>query len=476
MSGSNATTATNSKPDTSPNGGTLASTGRSLGVPPLGAERPVAWPKRSVKTLANGLHVVLAEVHTFPKITAQLFFRSGNSLVARTTPGLADMTAAVVRTGTASRPSRRIEEDLRRMGGDLGTNAGADSSAISIAGLSEFSTGLLEVVADLARNASFPAEEFERERRQKIEGLRIERTTPGFLANERFRQVLFGEHPYAVISPTEEQVAAYQREQLETFYRQNYSPANALLIVVGDFASEAMFAQIEKTFGEWKSAAPEHPKSPAPPRNTGRKVHLVHLPGSVQTQLIVGNLAITRRDPDWMRLVIANSIYGGAFHSRLVMNIREQKGYTYSPRSGIQSMRQQGFFNIHAAVRNDVAAASLTEMFYEMDRMRSLPVSSEELESARSYLTGVFSLGVATQDGVLGQLSTIYLDRLPEDHLETYRQRIHALTADDIIHAARKYFDSANAQIIVVGDRAQIGEQAALFGELTEYDAHGNKR
>jgi zinc protease len=478
MSGSNVAATVDPKPGTTTNGGAVNSgpAGRSSAVPALGAERPVAWPKRSVKTLSNGMQVVLAEVHTFPKISAQLFFRSGNALVARTTPGLADMTATVVRTGTASRPSRRIEEDLRRMGGDLGTNAGADSSAISIAGLSEFSSGLLELVADLARNASFPAEEFERERRQKIEGLRIERTTPGFLANERFRKVIFGEHPYAVISPTEEQVASYEREQLENFYRQNYSPSNALLIVVGDFASDAMFAQIEKIFGEWKSSAPEHPKSPAPPRNTGRKVHLVHLPGSVQTQLVVGNLGITRRDPDWMRLVIANSIYGGAFHSRLVMNIREQKGYTYSPRSGIQSMRQQGFFSVHAAVRNDVAAASLTEIFYEMDRMRSLPVSSEELESARSYLTGVFSLGVATQDGVLGQLPTIYLDRLPEDHLETYRQRIHALTADDIILAARKYFDSANAQIVVVGDRNQIGEQAALFGELTEYDAHGNKQ
>jgi predicted Zn-dependent peptidase len=473
MSGSNATTTVKPQTGTSTNAGAA---NRSTAVPALGAERPVAWPKRSVKTLANGLQVVLAEVHTFPKITAQLFFRSGNSLVAHTTPGLADMTATVVRTGTTSRPSRQIEEDLRRMGGDLGTSAGADSSAISIAGLAEFSEGLLELVADLARNASFPAEEFERERRQKIEGLRIERTTPGFLANERFRSVIFGAHPYAVISPTVEQAASYNVDQLKAFYAQNYSPANALLIVVGDFSSEAMFAQIEKIFGGWKSPAPEHPKSAAPPSNTGRKVHFVHLPGSVQTQLVVGNLAITRRDPDWMRLVIANSIYGGAFHSRLVMNIREQKGYTYSPRSGIQSMRQQGFFNIHAAVRNDVAAASLTEIFYEMDRMRSLPVSDEELESARAYLTGVFSLGVATQDGVLGQLSTIYLDRLPEDHLETYRARIHALTADDILVAARKYFDSANAQIVVVGDRAQIGEQAALFGEVTEYDAHGVKR
>src|SRR6202789_1968578 len=222
-----------------------------------------------------------------------------------------------------------------------------------------------------------------------------------------------------------------------------------------------MREQVEKIFSGWKSPAPAEQKWPAPPRHSGRHVHLVHLPGSVQTQILVGNLAITRRDPDWYRMVLANSIYGGAFHSRLVMNIREQKGYTYRPRSGIQSMRQQGFFNVHAAVRNDVAAASLTEIFYEMDRMRSLPVSDEELESARSYLTGVFSLGVATQDGVLGQLSTIYLDRLPEDHLETYRARIHALTAADIILATRKYFDSANSQIVVVGDKAQIGEQAA---------------
>jgi zinc protease len=236
-----------------------------------------------------------------------------------------------------------------------------------------------------------------------------------------------------------------------------------------------MFAQIEKVFGSWTAPQPEALISAAPPRNLGRRVHLVHLPGSVQTQVLLGNLAITRRDPDWFRLVLANSIYGGAFHSRLVINIREQKGYTYSPRSGLQSLRQHGYFSVHAAVRNEVAAATLTEMFYEMDRMRSLPVTVEELKSARSYLTGVFSLGVATQDGLLGQLSTIYLDHLPEDHLETYRQKVHALTADDILVAARRHFDSANAQIVLVGDRAQIAEQAALFGEVTEYDSQGNR-
>ncbi|HTS11501.1 MAG TPA: pitrilysin family protein [Candidatus Limnocylindrales bacterium] len=444
-------------------------------APALTAERPVAWPKRTVRTLANGLQVVLAESRAFPKISAQLFFRSGNAVVAHSAPGLAEITASVVRTGTAARTSRQIEEDLRRMGADLGAQAGADTSAISASGLAEFSSGLLELIADLARNASFPENEFERERRQKLEELKIERTTPGFLANERFRRVLFGEHPYAIIAPTESQVAAYRREQLLDFYRRHYVPADALFIVVGDFATDAMLAEIEKSFGSWSVPKPGVAPSPAPPKAVGRRVRLVHLPGTVQTQVLLGNLAITRHDPDWYRVAVANSIFGGAFHSRLVANIREQKGYTYSPGSGVNALRQHGYFTVRAAVRNEVVAATLTEMFYEMDRMRSLPVTAEELESARNYLAGVFSLGVATQSGLLGQLSTVYLERLPEDYLETYRERIRALTAEDVLLAARRHFDSANAQIVIVGDREQVGEQAALFGEVETFDAQGNR-
>lgn len=446
---------------------------RMTKAPALGPERPVAWPKRTVRTLPNGMQVVLAENRTFPKMAAQLFFRRGNAMVAKSNPGLAGMAATVVRTGTASRNSRQIEEDLRRMGADLGTHAGADTSAISVAGLAEFSQELLELVADLAQNASFPEDEFERERRQRFEELRVERTTPGFLAGERFRRVLFGEHPYAIVAPSEAQVADYQREQLEEFYRQNYVPADALLVVVGDFAADAMLEQVQRIFGGWKAALAPVPGFPEPPRHSGRKVHLVHLPGSVQTQIVLGNLGITRRDADWYRMVLANAIYGGAFHSRLVMNIREQKGYTYSPRSGNNALREYGYFSVNAAVRNDVVAATLTEIFYEMDRMRSLPVSADELDSARNYLTGVFSLGVATQDGVLGQLSTVYLERLSEDYLETYRSRIHELTAADVIAAARRHFDSKDSEIVVVGDRNQIREQAALFGDVTEYTAQG---
>jgi len=211
------------------------SSARVTSAPSLGPEHRVAWPERSARILPNGLEVVLAESHTFPKIEAELFFRSGNAATALQSPGLAEMTASVVRTGTLHRARRTIEEDLRSMGANLGTTAGADTSAISISGLTEFAKGLLEMVSELAREASFPDDEFERIRRQKIEELRIERTTPGFLASERLRRTLFGAHPYAIIAPTEAQVESYRRENLEAYYRQHYTPANALLIVVGDF-------------------------------------------------------------------------------------------------------------------------------------------------------------------------------------------------------------------------------------------------
>ena len=442
-------------------------------VPSLGPERPVVWPARTRRKLANGLEVVLVESHTIPKFTGELYFRSGNAVAAASakSPGLAEITATVVRTGTEKRSSRQIEEDLRRIGADVGTSAGADTSAIGFNGLTEFSGDLLKLVAELAQKASFPADEFERERRQMIEGLRIARTTPSFLASERMRRVLFGAHPYAIIAPTETQVKEYRLGQLVEFYRTHYTPGNALLIAVGDFAAPQMMEQMERIFGSWKPATVPVVPDTTLPELHGRRVHLVHLPESVQTQVVVANHAITRKHPDWLRLALANSIYGGAFNSRLIMNIREQKGYTYSPRSGVHALRQHGYFSVNAAVRNDVVAASLTEIFYEIDRMRSLAVAEDELSDARTYMSGVFSLGLATQDGLASQLSTVYLNELPESELETYRQRVRALSAADVLVAAREYFDSANAQIIVVGDRGQIGDQAGLFGEVTEYSA-----
>ena len=445
----------------------------AIGVPALAAERAVTWPKRMKVRLSNGLEVILAEAHSIPKFHGELFFRSGNAAVADRAPGLAEMTATVVRTGTAKRASRKIEEDLRRIGADLSSGAGADTSAISFSGLSEFAEPLLGLVNELAREASFPEGEFERERRQKLEEVKMERTQPGFLASERLRKVLFGAHPYGQVSPSEAQVAAYKREELEAVYRKYYTAANGILLLVGDFDSNAMLNSADKVFSKWTGKKPYSNPVAAPASPRGRRVYLVHVPGAVQTQILAGCHAITRKHPDWVKLGLTNSLYGGAFNSRLVMNIREDKGYTYSPRSGVTALRQHGYFSVSAAVRNDVVAASLTEIFYEMDKLRSVPVPGPELADAQNYLSGIFSMGLATQDGLLSQLSTVALNELPDDYLETYRQKVRALTPDDLLSTARKYLDSANMQIAVVGDRAQIQSQAALFGELEVYDAQG---
>jgi zinc protease len=446
---------------------------KAIGVPQLSAERAVTWPKQTKTKLSNGLEIVMAPVHSIPKFHGELLFRSGNAAALERGPALADMTATVVRTGTAKRASRQIEEDLRSIGADLSSSAGQDTSAIAFAGLSEFSEQLLGMVNDLAREASFPEPEFERERRQKLEEVKLERTSPGFLASERLRKVLFGAHPYGQVSASEKQVAAYTREDLVSVYRNSYTPENALLLMVGDFEPQAMVKTVEKVFGNWAGKKPPTKVGATPPNPRGRRVYLVHVPGAVQTQILVGCHAINRQNPDWLRLGLTNSLYGGAFNSRLVMNIREDKGYTYSPRSSVHPLRQYGYFSVSAAVRNEVVGASLTEIFYEMDKLRSLPVPDAELADAQNYLTGVFSLGLATQEGLLGQLATVALNELPDDYLETYREKIRALTPQDLLTTARKYLDSANIQIVVVGDRTQIESQAALFGDLEIFDAQG---
>jgi len=445
-------------------------------VPDLAPEREVRWPQRAKFQLANGLSVILVESHTVPKFHGELFFRSGNAAAANRGIALAEMTATMLRTGTTHSTSRQIEERLRGLGADLSVNAGQDTSAISFAGLSDHAEPLLQLVNELAREASFPASEFERERRQKLEEVKLERTQPGFLASERLRKVLFGNHPYALVSPTEQQVSAYTLEQLQLLYRDFYTPENAILLLVGDFDSPAMQGAIEKVFHSWSGKKPDAPQSAPPAAPRGRHVYLVDVPGAVQAQILCGVHAINRKHPDWIKLGLTNSLYGGAFNSRLVMNIREDKGYTYSPRSGVNPLRQHGYFSVSAAVRNDVVAASLTEIFYEIDKLRSLPVPDAELLDAQNYLTGVFSMGLATQSGLLSQISTLALNELPDDYLETYRQKVRALTPPDILSAARTYLDSSNMQIVAVGDRKQIESQAALFGDFEIYDAKGNRQ
>ena len=350
--------------------------------------------------------IVLAEAHSIPKFHGQLSFRSGNAAASSRALGLAEMTATVLRTGTTKRASRQIEEDLRRIGADLSTSAGQDNSAIAFAGLSELAEPLLALVNELAREAAFPEAEFERERRQKLEEVKLQRTQPGFLAGERLRKILFGSHPYADISPANSKSLRISAKRccrliaISTRRKTRCCSWSAISIL------PPCSRPLRKSSATGPERSPQPLITPLPPSRAAATFISSTFLARCNRKVLLGCHAITRKNPDWIRLGLTNSLYGGAFNSRLVMNIREDKGYTYSPRSGVNPLRQHGYFSVSAAVRNDVVAASLTEMFYEMDKLRSVPVPEPELADARNYLSGVFSMGLATQDGLLSQLGT----------------------------------------------------------------------
>jgi len=443
--------------------------------PPPGAARPLNLPKITEKKLSNGLTVVLAPLANVPKVTTILTFRAAGTAADREKhPGIAQIAAAVANEGTETRTSKQIKEELRSIGGTLSLGSDADSTLISAAALSEFSTRMLALLSDVAQHASFPENELKLAKENTIQQIRAGRADPGFLSNERFQKAVFGNHPYSFVVPDEKSIAALTREDLRTFATQYYIPNNAHLIVVGDIDPDKTFAEVEKAFGSWKSGTPPPDDNPAVPSREKRQIYFVNRPGSIQSAILVGNVSIPRKDKDYFALRTANSIYAGSFYSRLTQNIREAKGYTYSPFSSSNTQAKTGSFVAGASVRNEVTGPTLLEIFYELDRMRVLPVTDEELKSAKEYSNGNFSIELASQAGLAGRINTIYTYDLSKDFITDFRPKIEALTPADIEKAAAKYFDTYRAAIVIVGDWEKVKDQVTPFGDVTIYDAEGN--
>lgn len=442
-------------------------------IPPLGAERPLRIAPRLVRRLANGLTVVLAESRELPLVRFEFLLRRGEAVVAAAQPWLAELTVALLRAGTERRSRRAIDQELRRLGASLATQADADSSSLTLRGLSEATEALLVLLVELIRCPTFPPEEFERERRQALEELRLQRATPSFVAVERLRRMLFAPHPYGVVAPSEEQLLSYRPEQVAEFHRGAYRPAASVLVGVGSFEAERVAARVEELLGDWQGEPIAEPAQPPERPPSKRVVQVVHRAGAVQTHLVGGQRTVPRRHPDWIPLSVANALFGGAFHSRLVMNLREQKGYTYNAHSQLQAFRHSGYFSVHASVRNEVVKAAVQEILSELERMQAAAPEPAELEQAQNYLAGVFSLSLATTRGLLGRLAQVYLHELPEDELETYRARVRAVRAAEIAAVARRWFDAARLPLVLVGDATHIAHQVEPFGEVTVWDTQG---
>src|SRR3954452_16021796 len=387
--------------------------------PPPGAARPLNLPKITEKKLANGLTVVLAPLPNVPKVSAMLTFRSATTATDRDAhPGIAQIAAGVANEGTDTRSSKQIKEELRSIGGSLGLGSDADSPTMTSTSLSEFSTRLFDLMSDVAQHPSFPETEVKLAQENTIQQIRAGRADPGFLVNERFQKAVFGNHPYSFVVPDEKSINALTRNDLRAFVTKYYIPNAAHLVVVGDINVDKTFAEIEKAFGGWKSGTVPPDETPPVPKRDKRQIYFVNRPGSIQSAIYIGNVSIPRKDKDYFAIRTADTIYGGSFYSRLTRNIRESKGYTYSPFSSSNTRLKTGSFLAGAFVRNEVTGPTLLEILYELDRMRVLPVTDEELSAAKEYSNGNFSVELASQLGLAGRINTIYTYNLSKTFID----------------------------------------------------------
>jgi zinc protease len=416
--------------------------------------------------LSNGLGIELVEDARFPLVTVRLVFLEGGSKVdPAEQPGLASAVGALLKEGTRTRSSRQIAEQLAEIGGTLRIGADRDALTVSANALAEHAGRLLELVADVARNAAFPPDEIKLYQQNEKQRLAARRATAEFHAGERFSALVFGDHPYGRLSPTPEVIDRLDGPALARFRDTYLVPNNAVVIVLGRLPPrDALRKEIERRFGDWRQKAlPPRPavKPPAPKR----RIALVDRPGSVQADVRLGQVAVTRADPDHFPLLVGNAILGTGTSSRLFMDIREAKGYAYQANSMLMRYRESGYFTVVTQVRNEVVTPALEAVLAQLDRMAKEPVTAEELSSQKNFLAGTFVMGLESQNSLADQLALVKAMGLPNQYLETYTTRVRSVEPDQIQKAARKYIAPENATIVVVGDASKIAGAVQKLGE-----------
>ncbi len=441
------------------------------------APRSMNLPAVGDATLANGLRVLFVESGRLPLVSFRLAFRSGDADDPGDRAGLTDLMTGMLNEGTGTRTSRQLADEVARVGATLSSGASADFTTVAATALTTYSDEILELMADIILRPSFPADELELTKQNTLQNLIAQRGQPAFLANERVSRVIYGEHPYSIVAPTPQSIDAATRAELADYHRARFIPNNAVFIVGGDFQRDEMLARLEELFGAWQRGEARARQFPAPPARTGRTLYLVDRPGSAQSNIVIANPGLTRTHPDYFPALLMNTILGANASSRVFMNLREEKGYTYGAYTSLDARREAGSFRATAEVRTAVTGDSLKEFFYEFGRIRDEPVTEKELTDAKTYLTGIFPIRLETLDGLIDQLLQIEMLGLPEDYLLTYRDRIQAVTREEVQRVARLYVQPDHAAVVIVGDAAAVRAQAETYaGRVELYDNLGQRK
>jgi zinc protease len=438
----------------------------------------VKIPKPTEITLPNGLTILVLEDHRLPLVTARLSILGAGALNDPSdVPGLANVTAAMLSQGTRTLSSQQIAQQTEELGASIGAQApwASETATFTASGLSDNAGQWIALASDILLNPSFPEGELNKlKQRMKVQ-LQQQRSTAGFLMQERFNRAVYGNHPAAVTSPTPQALDKMTPAMLAEWHATRYVPQNAILGVAGDI-TPAQVTQMFSALPAWKAGTGKAALPTATKPASGRRIFLVDRPGSVQTDVEIGNIAINRMDADYIPMVVMDRIVGGGASARLFMNLREVHGYTYGAYSMLVARRYAGPWVAQGSMRTDATGGAMTEFMNEINRIRDTPVPEKELEENKRSIVASFALTLERPTELLDYAIALKVYNLPADYWDTYPARIMAITAEQIQRVARKYIVPDDLQIVAVGDADKLKPVLDKYGAVQVFEANGQPK
>ncbi len=434
----------------------------------MALSQKIQLPPTTRSTLDNGLTVILMEYKKVPVVFFRLVVRGGSALDSTGFEGVASFSTSIMREGTETRSSTDIAKAIDFVGGSLSVAAGADYCAANMEVLKkDVGTGL-DLLADVILHPSFPNEEIERERKQRLADLDGLKEEPSTIASIVFNRNAYGSHPYGRQSfGTKASLDLIERRDLVEFYNKVFVPGNATLVVVGDFASSDMLDKIKSAFGEWKKGEKPAINIAQPKKLIGRNVILVNKSDATQAQMIFGNTGIDIKNPDYFAVQVANTIFGSGFTSRLVDELRVKRSLTYGARSGFSSSLWGGSYSISTFTKNETINETMDVVLDEIKKYRSKGATAEELKKGQNYIAGSFARSLQTPDALAARLTDIELYGFAKDHLELYIQKLRAVTLNDVQRVVQKYFLLDDLLIVLVAPAQETSPKVEKYGPVS---------
>ena len=420
----------------------------------------------------NGIDVIVVEHHEQPVVSIYCVVRTGVAADPIGKEALSSFVSDQLNKGTRTRSSLELAEWIESVGGSTGGSSTTDYSALSVSVLTEHLGVAYQYLQDILLNPVFPEEELELLKKQMKTALEFEMSSPAAMARRHLVELVYQDHPYGKLA-TPESVESITQTDLVDFYKKNYVANNCLMIVVGDVKWKNVKKAMKNYFGGWERGTPVAVAYEGATDPEKTRIYLYHKPGAVQTEIRVGHLAPKAESPDWAPIVVANQILGAGAASRLFLNIRDEKGWTYSVSTSFSRERDRGIFVASTPVRTEVTDSVLVELISEVGRIREEPVTAEELKNAKSYLIGRFPITIETPDQIATQVAEYKLLGLGKKQLETYRERIDRVTVEDVQRAMREYIQPERSYIVLVGDATEIRDKVSGLGEVSVFDIGG---